>query len=239
MLIITFRLHSISSLPQSGAVKARRVVLDKLQQKQSSKTSVFSVLVIGTKESGKSTLIRNLFDVDFRGTANKIERLSAKVDGVPVTLYTSYGEGTDSKHHRKQLQALIQDKLISLVIYCLPVDETRLRPEPFEIMQKYSKEGVDWSKAVLALTFSDRIAAPKREREHKDFSKEAFFKQKRKEWMEAIKRQMVKDGIVSKGSEDAIHMHCTTEDREELLPDGQEWYGPMWEDIERLLDMII
>lgn len=105
-------------------MKARRAVLDKLRQTQSSETSVFGVLAVGTKESGKSTLIRNVFGVDFNGTANKIQRLPTTVDGVSVTLYISYGAGKDSKQHLRQLQMLLQDKLISLVIYCLPVDET-------------------------------------------------------------------------------------------------------------------
>ena len=189
----------------------------------------------GTPGSGKSTLIRNLFGVDFKGKQGEIKHLSIAVDGVSLTLYISYGIEKDSKRHLRQIQERVQNKLISLVIYCLPVNDTRLRREHFEILQRHTTAGVDWSRAVLALTFSDRIFVPTHERKHKDFCERSFFKQKQKEWMEGVKRQLVNGIKIPKSTEDALRMHSTTEDREDCTPDGQEWYGPLWEDIEMLI----
>ena len=210
-------------------VKDRGAVLKMLQQKENSDS--FGVLVAGTPGSGKSTLIRNLFGVDFKGKQGEIKHLSIAVDGVSLTLYISYGIEKDSKRHLRQIQERVQNKLISLVIYCLPVNDTRLRREHFEILQRHTTAGVDWSRAVLALTFSDRTLIPKHERKHKDFCERSAFKQKRKEWMTNIRRQLVEDGTVPKGTEDAIRMCSTTEDREDPLPDGQEWYDQLWETI--------
>ena len=210
------------------------MILERLRnyQKRQLEDGTVGILVVGTPGSGKFTLIRNLFDVEFRGKQGEIKSLSTEVDGVCITLHISYSIKEGSKHV-KHLKHLLQHKLISLVIYCVPVNDTRLRPEPFEIIRRHSKEGVDFSRAVLVLTFSDGLVIPKEQREHPHFSVKSFFKQRQNEWIKRIKEKLVSDGVTSESAKDAIHMHSTTEDRMDLLPDGREWYGPLWEDIGR------
>lgn len=88
---------------------------------------------------------------------------------------------------------------------------------------------------MLALTFSDRLVIPKHERECEDISERSFLGRKQQEWIDGIKTKLNNGVRTPNYTGDAIRIHPTTEDKEGSIPDGQEWYGPLWEHIESLI----
>lgn len=126
-----------------------------------------NILVMGKAGTGKSTLIRGLFGKEARESVKdlgtpSITTSDLKADGVlvKITFWKSPGiyDGIskDQDHVRKMKEHL---DMSDLVIYALRMDDTRLRPEDIETMQKLSRTFGDdlWVKGIVALTFANRV----------------------------------------------------------------------------------
>ena len=236
-------LHSIISyavtdgcihFPQETECKSpadvQKLALTRLRQRNRHGDKLLRVLVVGEPESGKSTLVHNLFGVKVRGRQGELSEHSVAPEGCPLVLYISYGVQEDIDKHFRRIEQMIRDDSLSLIIYCFPMNGTRLRERLFDTFKKHDEIGVKWDRSLLALTFADALPVPRQERTLPDFDTGTFFLKKKEDWIRELKRHLLPVNASS-----AIHIHSTTEHSTESLPNGSDWYAPLWDDILGLL----
>ena len=103
--------------------------------------STLSILVIGETGSGKTTLIDNL-------------QLKSEETAAFVTVYDTSGLET-ARAAWEKIRNGEQDKWV--VIFCIPLTETRMRASLIRTFHDYHAMGINWNKTVFALTFADSI----------------------------------------------------------------------------------
>ena len=175
--------------------------------------NTLSVLVIGETGSGKTTLIDNL-------------QLEAEENSEFVTVYdtsglesarTAWNKFRNGEHDR------------SVIIFCIPLTETRMRASLIATFQEYHRLGINWSKTVFALTFADAIPIPKSIRRDPNYNPARYFNQRTQEWQDHIRKvfreQICGDAIST------VKMFPTTGDSGDELPNGMEWFDSAWSSI--------
>ena len=175
--------------------------------------NTLSVLVIGETGSGKTTLIDNL-------------QLEAEENSEFVTVYdtsglesarTAWNKFRNGEHDR------------SVIIFCIPLTETRMRASLIATFQEYHRLGINWSKTVFALTFADAIPIPKSIRRDPNYNPARYFNQRTQEWQDHIRKvfreQICGDAIST------VKMFPTTGDSGDELPNGVEWFDSAWSSI--------
>ena len=135
--------------------------LAKLKGRYQLGDTLFRILVVGEPGSGKSTLIQSLFGLQLKGKRGELREYSVSANECPFVFYISYGVAEDTQKHFKTIKKLIRGDSLSLVIYCLPINDTRLRSRFFDTIKKCSNIGVKWDTFLLALTFADVLPVPK------------------------------------------------------------------------------
>ena len=133
----------------------------KLKERNQLGDTLLRILVVGEPGSGKSTLIQSLFGLQLRGKHGELRDYFVSADGCPLVFYISYGVEEDTHKHFKTIKIRIRGDSLSLVIYCLPINDTRLRSRFFDTIKKCSNIGVKWDTFLLALTFADVLPVPK------------------------------------------------------------------------------
>lgn len=126
------------------------------------------ILIVGRSGTGKSTLIGSLFGSgeverrvmeDFGVPSVTVANLVAEGMAVKALFWNSPGvyDGTSNEHIKKMKDLLSS---IDLVVYTLRMDETRMRPEDIEIMQKLTQAFGSslWRMGILVLTFANRVS---------------------------------------------------------------------------------
>ena len=204
--------------------------LAKLKKRNELGAKLFRILVVGEQGSGKSTLIRNLFAVQVKGSCGELRNYPVAAEECPLSLYISYGF-EDADKHVKTIEQLVNDGSLSLVIYCLPINDIRLFNRFFDTIKKHSEIGVKWDRTLLVLTFADMLPVPRLHRKQQDFDGGAFFMQKKEDWVREIKRKLLDKAVLSESAFNTIRIHSTTEHSTVPLPNGRDWYGPLWADI--------
>lgn len=162
-----------------------------------------SILVTGRPGTGKSTLMSGLLGMEVNRRyqedleVSSISSFTVQVDGVLVrTLFwNSPGvyDGALNEDKVKKLRNLLDS--IDLVIYSMRMDETRMRPEDIEVIQKLTQTfGVSlWRKGMFVLTFANRVnyldhrQTMRRSKEHS--AKRAG------QWEERIREVLIKEGV--------------------------------------------
>ena len=129
--------------------------LTKLKERSQRGDKLIRILVVGEPQSGKSTLMQNLFGVQLKGRCGELCERSVTANGCPLVIYFSYGVQEDTDKHLKTIKQLVRDGSLSLIIYCLPINDTRLRSNVFGTFKKHSEIGVNWDRCIIAFTFAD------------------------------------------------------------------------------------
>ena len=204
--------------------------LTTLTQRNPQGDKLFRILVVGEPGSGKSTLIQNLFGVEVKGRRGELCERSVAPEGCRLVLYISYGVQEDTEKHFRTIKQMVHDDSLSLIIYCCPMNSTRLRERFFDTFKKHDEIGVKWDMSLLALTFADALPVPRQERKLRDFDIGTFFLKKKEDWVSELKRHLLPENASK-----AVHIHSTTEHSTVSLPNGRDWYAPLWGDIVGLL----
>ena len=157
------------------------------------------------------------------------------IQGVPVKVYDTPGLA-DSKSERddeclQEMKKLIETETIHLIIYCLKMNEPRMRRGIIRTFQQYMQIGVDWRKTAIALTFADDLKPPPKLKKQKGFSEIEYFKEKLAEWRVEIPKVLTAETNLGATVAAEIKINPTTGDHEERLPNGEEWYIPFWLDV--------
>jgi hypothetical protein len=125
----------------------------------------FNILISGRAGTGKSTLMSSLLGKEIHRRAaedlgaSSITVSTAQVNNVSIkTLFwNSPGIYDNGLNEAKKLTGFLDS--IDLVIYAMRMDETRMRPEDTEIMQKLTRTfGASfWKKGMFVLTFANMV----------------------------------------------------------------------------------
>ena len=206
----------------------------------------FTIMVVGETGTGKSCLINNLLGEELATEGHCVESQTSgvntykrTVNGVPVVLFDTPGLGdTDAKKdedHIKAVEKELKKKKIQLFIYCLRMSETSMRSSLIHTFEQYHRIGVDWSQTVIALTFADSIPIPGKVRTMDGFDEGKFFVQKLKDWQEKLRHTLTEQVGLEQKVLQGIKIRPTSADRVDTLPNGEEWYVPLWLDILEIL----
>ena len=211
-------------------------------QKTAKDCPEFGILVIGEPGYGKSTLVNSLLRQEVAQVSQSTETATdaitaykAEVAGVPIAIYDTpginAGEVTWDKEVLRHIKALNKDKKIHLTIFCFPLMEARLQAEHTETLKAYQATGVEWTNTIIAVTFAGQLKAPKEIRESPNFDVATYFEDKVKQ----IRENIVAEIGIAPSKADTIIVRPVTDDITEKLPNGKDWFIPLWLDILDLL----
>ena len=196
-----------------------------------------SILIIGETGSGKSTLVNNLLGEDVAKVGKTTESETSditlhkgRVRGVDVRIFDTPGlrDSRNEKQDSRTLEKLkshFKSGQFSLVIFCFPLNAVRMSQDKIDILKDYHKIGIPWHRTFIALTLADTAHLTLPENDPAD-----AYEIKLVDWWERITTTLTAlDGISEEVAEKLKErVFPTTYKQSTKLPNGQEWYTPMW-----------
>ena len=107
--------------------------------------------------------------------------------------------------------------------FLLSINERHIKQNHISTMRAYHKATVNWKNAIVALTFSDKIKAPRTERNSEGFNEAEYFRWKIEEWKATLRDTLVKEVRVPQSVAEHLIMRPTTDEWDATLPDNQKW----------------
>ena len=185
------------------------------------------VLVIGEAGSGKTTFISNLLgeslSQDCDSSASSLTVSRGAVKSTSVTVYDASGLESARTAWEKICNGE-HDKWV--VVFCIPLTETRMRASLIHTFKEYHDLGINWSKTVFALTFADAVPIPKSVKRDPNYNPARYFNQRAQEWEDHI-RKVFHEQICGNAIA-AVKMFPTTGDSGDELPNGLDWFDSAW-----------
>ena len=142
-----------------------------------------TVALIGKTGAGKSRLVNALigkFKAKEGDTllpeTNKVAAFKTEKHGVEITVWDTPGVQDGSEHEDEYLKQISENvKKVDLLLYCIPMNERRIRPDDKQALEKVvNKLGTEiWKKAMIVLTFANEV---KPKSTDKDSPKKCFEK---------------------------------------------------------------
>ena len=208
---------------------------------------VFGILVVGDIGAGKSTLIDNLLmkeliesTIEFTSETSEIIKFNGTVEGVDVVLYDTpslgdvRGPGYDEQY-LKQMKAVLDNNEIHLVLHCFKLTETRIRSSLIRTFVEYHRIGVYREHTVMVLTFADCLPVSSREKKKPGFQMSQYFNDKVAELHQMISTTLVETVGVEQHIVEKITVCPSTDDRDQRLLNGEQWFVPLWLNVLELL----
>lgn len=134
----------------------------------------------------------------------------------------------DAKTVMEEIRATCSVRDIDLFVYCMRFDQTRLAQDDVDCIRDFTKACGDgmWKRALIALTFANTAIVPS----SANTSLQEYFQARESKWKEALCR-VIKESVnpaeIPATEVDNIPIVATGY-RDELLPDGRNWYADFW-----------
>ena len=175
----------------------------------------------------------------YKSAILSVYKHSIEVEGVPIVIYDTHGLGDTRDYcdnaHLQMMKEILKTGDIHVVIYCMKLSETRMRDSLIHTFQEYNKIGVNWEHTVIALTFADFIPVPRKEKKKPDFEMGRFFNDRVSERHANITRTLIERVGVMPEVATNIKCYPTTDNPDEILPNGEKWYASFWLEIMDLI----
>ena len=200
-------------------------------------SSSVNVLIVGKVGVGKSSLINGVVgdDSEVAREGDVFRRYSFRHLGVDVTIWKSPGLlnpfGKDDECMREILNRCCPHKS-DLIWYCTNMSVTRIGNDDFDAIKRLTVGlGKDiWKHAVFVMTFANKVV-----RIHElDLTPDAqkkqnldYFRNRLMQWHAKLSQAVVEAGVDSKVVA-GIPIVPVGYDKEDPLPDRDEWLSPFW-----------
>ena len=208
------------------------------------KEQKFGLLVIGETGAGKSTLINNLLGENVakvgkttHAETSDITKHDGNVRGIDVRIYDTPGlfdcesDPKTEEAHLKKMGDLMKSGDIAGVIFCFNMTTTRIRQNHIHTFKTYQERlPLKWNKVIIALTFADKVVDSDEER-----LPAVVFNEKFKELKDRLVNLLRKDVGVAVSKEE-FRIHPVTKKYTTKLPDGEDWFKPLWFSMLEILD---
>ena len=193
-----------------------------------------NILITGKTGVGKSRLLNALVwkNVAEEGRqrdscTNTVSPYKVTIEGIEVRVWDSPGlqEGTpyEAESYITNLKSVNSEHGLDVVIYCLKMDDTKFYHEDKKairlLTQGFGKE--TWGKAVIALTFANRIEDPN------EGDKKTYFVEEFTEWERQIHR-LLTDLDIDSEVRKTLPIVPAGNYKNLQLPTCDNWLAELW-----------
>ena len=196
------------------------------------------ILVIGDCGSGKTALVNNLLEKEIAKellAPSILSTFQGVFQGVPVTVHETSGlENPDADGDtelNEDLRSLLRRGNVDVIIYCVKATETKMRNSLVNSLQRYTNMGLDWRKAVIALTFADVLPIPRSVRQEKSYDPVRCFNERVTQRKQTLAQTLTNRIGLPIGLARELKVTPTTCDPDEELLNHEKWFGQMWSNV--------
>ena len=192
------------------------------------------ILITGKTGTGKSAVINGIVGNEVTEEGGGLKRCTTEVkpiavsyNGVKMVIWDTPGlqDTTDTNYIQKMQNEGCGDA--DLVLYCTRMDETRLREDDKQAIEKLTKGfGKDlWNHTLFVLTFANRVSLPPQMKKKK--SEKEHFNYRMDEWKSVLSESLMESGV-SKEVAGKICLVPAGHSSEPNLPDRENWLSPLF-----------